>query len=132
MENMERNATTQQGGGQEPEKTFTQGEVNKIVQDRLARERESIAKSFEKREAAIRDKEASWNARELLKKHNLPEHFLDIVKNAENQEEQVESILKGIQDYEREKNKTAPYEPQAGGGANLLTMEEQRRFGLLK
>lgn len=132
MENMERNATTQQGGGQEPEKTFTQGEVNKIVQDRLARERESIAKSFEKREAAIRDKEASWNARELLKKHNLPEHFLDIVKNAENQEEQVESILKGIQDYEREKNKMAPYEPQAGGSANLLTMEEQRRFGLLK
>ena len=131
MENMEHDVNTQQGS-QEPEKTFTQGEVNKIVQDRLARERESIAKSFEKREAAIRDKEASWNARELLKKHDLPEHFLDIVKNAENQEEQVESILKGIQDYEREKSKTAPYEPRAGGNANPLTMEEQRRFGLLK
>lgn len=131
MENMEHNVNTQQGS-QEPEKTFTQGEVNKIVQDRLARERDSLAKSFEKREAELKDKEALWNAKELLKEHNLPEQFLDVVKNAENPAEQVKTILQGIECYQRKKSRPAAYEPKGSSGMNPLTLEEQRRFGLLR
>lgn len=132
MENMEHDVNTQQAGSQESEKTFTQAEVNKIVQDRLARERDSIAKSLEKREAEIKDKEALWNAKELLEEHKLPEQFLEIVKHAENPEEQVKTILQGIECYRKEKSKPAPYTPKAGSGFNPLTLEEQRRFGLLK
>lgn len=136
MENMEKNTDALQKGddGQQArEKTFTQEEVNRIVQDRLSREKESLAKGFEKREAAIKEKEALWSAKELLKKHELPEHFLDIVKDAEDQEGQVERILKGIEDYEKGKTRPAPYTPRGSDGSlNFVTEEEQRRFGLLK
>lgn len=131
MENMEHNVNTQQADGQEPEKTFTQAEVNKIVQDRLARERDSLTKSFEKREAEFKDKEALWNAKEALREYKLPEQFLDIVKNAENQAKQAKVIAEGIAAY-RQERAVASYNPRSGSGTNPLTLEEQRRFGLLK
>lgn len=81
MENMETNNTQQSGnsnGGQEPEKTFTQDEVNKIVSDRLARAKKSEA-DFEARERDLQKREAAMTAKELLKEKGLPDGFLDVL-----------------------------------------------------
>lgn len=47
-------------------KTFTQAEVNKIVSDRLAREREKLTQqtALEEREKALREREQAFEAKE--------------------------------------------------------------------
>lgn len=75
-ENMNQNADPAfaQGTG---EKTFTQDDVNRIVQDRLAKDR---AKSFEeitKREQELLQREFRLNSRQKLIDRGYPENILD-------------------------------------------------------
>lgn len=64
------NQTTQQQTTPTPEETggrmFTQEEVNKIVSDRLAREREKLTQqtAFEEREKALQEREKAFEAKE--------------------------------------------------------------------
>lgn len=60
------NTDPQENGGKASEKLFTQEEVNRIVSDRLARERAKGAEQPQEddREKALREREAALQARE--------------------------------------------------------------------
>ena len=66
-ENMHQNQNTDlsvnQGAG---EKTFTQDDVNRIVSDRLAKDREKASKELNEREQELAQREFRLNSRQKL------------------------------------------------------------------
>lgn len=72
------------GDGTEP-KTFTQEEVNRIVQDRLARERRGTGQTIEERELDLTRRENRMKCAEKLTEAGYPKELLDILdtSNAE-------------------------------------------------
>lgn len=66
-ENMNQNQNTapavNQGAG---ERTFTQDDVNRIVQDRLAKDREKASKELGEREQELAQREFRLNSRQKL------------------------------------------------------------------
>ena len=66
-ENMNQNQNTDlsvnQGAG---EKTFTQDDVNRIVSDRLAKDREKASKELNEREQELAQREFRLNSRQKL------------------------------------------------------------------
>lgn len=87
MENLENNTANNAGNGNNPDgnsgsnKTFTQEEVNRIVQERLARERykstNSADKSLEERERILADRERKFAFKSTLKDKGIPEEVLE-------------------------------------------------------
>lgn len=77
-ENMNQNQNTDpsinQGAG---EKTFTQDDVNRIVQDRLAKDREKASKELNEREQELAQREFRLNSRQKLIDKGYPETLLD-------------------------------------------------------
>lgn len=65
-ENMNQETTTpaDQTGGQ---KTFTQDDVNRIVGERLARDREKASEEVSKKEQELADREFRLNSRQKLR-----------------------------------------------------------------
>lgn len=103
MGNMEQNTNTQQSGehDKQSERTFTQEEVNKIVQDRLAREREKEKaaagqSNFDEREKELERRELAMTAKELLYTKGLPKEFADVIYFTDR-----ESLEKAIEVLER-------------------------------
>lgn len=100
-QNMESNQAQQHGTegtqqqnsqGQQQQKTFTQDEVNQIVQTRLARYKsESDTKGFAERERALNQRELQLEARERLADAGLPKGLLDVV-NCNSKEDMEKSI----------------------------------------
>lgn len=87
-ENNTNNASTQQAnaqpadnGGKLPaEKTFTQDEVNRIVSERLAREREkSTANQGDEREQALKARENRLECRDYLDEKGYPSKLIDVL-----------------------------------------------------
>lgn len=89
------NATSADNGGQ-GERMFTQDEVNRIVSDRLNREREKLSQQphEDERERSLREREQALNAREnknrcedYLKEINMSEKyradFLDVLDTSD-------------------------------------------------
>lgn len=76
--NQNKNAApaARQGTG---EKTFTQDDVNRIVQERLAKEKakNSGEADFEKREQELAQRELHMTAKELLSEKGLPMQLFD-------------------------------------------------------
>lgn len=76
------NAEPSGTNGKEP-KSFTQEEVDRIVQDRLARERKKHQPSepdpLEEREQALAKREAAMGVKELLKTEGHPMELADIL-----------------------------------------------------
>lgn len=62
-------------------KTFTQDEVNRIVSDRLAREREKLTQppQEDEREKALKAREARLDCRDYLDSKNYPAVLLDVL-----------------------------------------------------
>lgn len=77
-ENMNQNQNidpaANQGSG---EKTFTQDDVNRIVQDRLAKDREKASKELGEREQELARREFRLNSRQKLIDRGYPEDILD-------------------------------------------------------
>lgn len=75
-ENMNQNTDQMpvQGAG---EKTFTQDDVNRIVQDRLAKDREKASKELNEREQELAQREFRLNSRQKLVGKGYPETLLD-------------------------------------------------------
>lgn len=103
--------TQPEGNGGSTEKMFTQEDVNRIVRDRLARERAKTADvetqeaDFAKREADLKEREAAVKALELqvLKKHaamqlGLPEEVADRLRGSNETEilEDAKGLLKAM------------------------------------
>ena len=104
---MENNQTQQQGDGnnqqgenqqiennqnQQQEKLFTQDDVNRIVGERLARERNNAtAGMFAEKEHALNQRELKLDAREKLADAGLPKELLNAI-NCNSKKEMEESI----------------------------------------
>ena len=77
-------------------KMFTQDEVNKIVSDRLARDRESRAnqQQNDEKESALKAREAKLDCREFVKDQDYPEDLLDLLdtSNLESFKKTVEKL----------------------------------------
>lgn len=89
--------------GQRSPKTFTEEEVNVIVQKRLSREREKLTKAFEEgtrdsdldeRERKILRRELKADVLEKLAKHNMPSKLADLVSY--DSAEECEKSLKTV------------------------------------
>ena len=63
--------------GTQTGKTFTQEDVNRIVQERLAKEKGKGNDEFEKRTAELDRRERRLNAIEELRKNELPDYLVD-------------------------------------------------------
>lgn len=78
--------TPEASGDQGGEKMFTQDDVNRIVSERLARERQKMAPSPEDtREADLKAREARMDCREYISAEGFPAALLDLfdTKDAE-------------------------------------------------
>lgn len=63
----------------EDNKTFTQEEVNTIVQDRLAKEKAKYEKQLEDMQTDVARREKRLDAQEKLKEKGLPAELVDLV-----------------------------------------------------
>lgn len=91
-------------------KLFTQDELNTIIQQRLAREKEKAAAeqeaAFQAREAELKQKELSLSLREKLTQNELPAYIGDILKITDEAGiDRAISILKQYAQEERGKVK---------------------------
>lgn len=59
------------------ERTFTQDELNRIVQDRLAKDRAKASEEMEKKEKELAQREFLLNSRHKLIDRGLPEKIID-------------------------------------------------------
>lgn len=76
--------TPEASGGQGSAKTFTQEEVNRIVADRLARERAKTEPSpADEREQALKAREAKLDCREYLDAQGYPAALLDVLDSSD-------------------------------------------------
>lgn len=75
----------------EGEKTFTQEELNRIVSKRLAEEKQKNEADIAKREAELNRREFQLQAKELLKKNDLPDTLIDVLKG-----DDIETLNKNI------------------------------------
>ena len=58
-------------------KTFTQEDVNRIVQERLAKEKSKGSEELDKRAAELDKRERRMNAVDELRKNGLPDYLVD-------------------------------------------------------
>lgn len=65
---------------QEAEKMFTQSDVNRIIGERLSRDKSKENEAFEKRESDLTARELRFSARQLLAEKGLPTELADILK----------------------------------------------------
>lgn len=97
-ENMNQNQNTDpsanQGAG---EKTFTQDDVNRIVQDRLAKDRAKSSEEITKREQELLQREFRLNSRQKLIDRGYPESILDALNcNSEKEFDKALDIIDGL------------------------------------
>lgn len=86
MGTMEQSKDLQQTGGQQAEeKTFTQEEVNRIVQERLSRTKKDTP-DLEAREKELARKELVLQAKDLLSDKGLPKELAGILHFTNEQE----------------------------------------------
>ena len=97
------NATRAETSGQAQGRTFTQDEVNAIVRDRLAREREKAnpqtderEQEISAREKAVSDRENLLACKEYISQHKYPESLLKLynTENIENFKTNVEKLIR--------------------------------------
>lgn len=93
--NQNTNPATEQGAG---EKTFTQEDVNRIVGERLAKEKakNSGEADFAKREQELARRELHMTAKELLSEKGLPVQIVDALNCADE-----ETMKKSIETFEK-------------------------------
>ena len=138
MENMGNNA---QNGGNE--KTFTQEEVNQIVQDRLARERnkqhtgpgtEDREKDLEKREKNLAARERVLEVGKILKDNELPDCFAEILTESQDMKAVAALLRRGLDENMKAhrptiKGVTPAYEPRRGDTKGCSSEDLRRAFG---
>lgn len=114
----EENKNTQQGENTEPEsgKTFTQEEVNKIVQQRLERAKSKEPDELAKREAELKAREMALTIKEQLSSAGLPQELASVI-TAKDEQEAIEKINTLKKYIEQPAHKQA-YSPVKGGEPN--------------
>lgn len=138
--NMNQNADPASGQGT-GERTFTQDDVNRIVQERLAKEkaRNSGEADFAKREQELAQRELRMTARELLSEKSLPMQILDALNctDKETMEKSIATIETVFNEYKANATrniKLKGFQPGASAGiptaGELGDMEIRKAMGL--
>ena len=93
-------------------KTFTQDDVNRIVQERLAKERGKGNEELEKRVAELDLRERKLNAVEALRKNGLPDYLVEALNISTDEafKASMDAIVKL-----KEETKGSASEPQSVG-----------------
>lgn len=101
-EQMNQNADPAAGQGT-GEKTFTQEDVNRIVQERLAKEKAKSSgdADFAKREQELARRELHMTAKEMLSEKGLPVQLYDALNctDEESLKKSIETIERVFNDY---------------------------------
>ncbi len=85
--NMNTGANNAAGANAGTEKTFTQEEVNNIVQERLARERaKNEPTPAEVRERELAARESAMTCKEYIAEKNYPKELLDLFDTADHEQ----------------------------------------------
>lgn len=81
-ENQQTNTQPEESGAQ---RTFTQEEVNKIVSERLERERNKKVDNseYETRLKELTERENKFACKEFLKEHQLPDELLEVINTSD-------------------------------------------------
>ena len=132
MDNIQQTNQEQQHSNTEG-KTFTQDEVNRIVSERLNKEKGKInadrEAEYSKREQELNTRELKISAREALSEKNMPNELLDVL-NYTSKEDMLKSIeiLEKVIRSEVEKAKGADTPAISGftpSGANAVPKVDQ-------
>ena len=98
-ENMNQNQNTDLSfhQGDQGGKTFTQDDVNRIVQERLAKDREKASKELGEREQELAQREFRLNSRQKLIDKGYPETLLDALNcNSEKEFDKALETIDGL------------------------------------
>lgn len=102
-------------------KTFTQEEVNRIVSDRLTREREKLAQQpqEDEREKALKAREARLDCRDYLESKRYPAALLDVLdsSDAERFRAAVDKLVKEFPGVTQADMIPPPYAAGTGTGS---------------
>ena len=82
---------------EQEQKTFTQDDVNRIVGERLSKDRSRNEADFVKRENDLKQRELAMTAREMLAEKGLPKDLADILKFSD--EETLKTAIDKIQKF---------------------------------
>lgn len=117
MEDIKNTSTegTQTGAEGTQERTFTQDDVNRIVQERLAKEKGKGSEDLDKRAAELDKRERRMNAIDELRKNDLPDYLVDALNM-----ETDEAFQKSMESIKKMKGETAGSEPKVIGRGNPI------------
>lgn len=106
------NTNPESGAG---EKTFTQEDVNKIVSDRLAREKAKGEAALAEREQQLAQRELLFTAKERLAQMGLPAELLDVLNlsSQEAMEKALTTIKTVFDNYKAAPPKFVGFQPGA-------------------
>lgn len=107
---MEDNMTTQNPGT--GDKTFTQDDVNRIIGERLAKEKTKGDTDFSKKEQELAQREIRLSAKEMLSDSNLPVQLIDALNCTS--KETLEKSISIIEKVFNEIKKEAPNRQMKG------------------
>ncbi|MFV0343445.1 MAG: DUF4355 domain-containing protein [Anaerocolumna sp.] len=125
-------------GQQQETKTFTQDDVNKIVGERLAKEKTKLEQTISQREKDLNKRELNFKAKELLMEKGLPLEILEALNYGDE-----DTLNNSISILEKQFKKDAPpvvrgrepvingvsYTPGNGASSTIDTLTRQA-FGL--
>lgn len=129
MDNMEQNNLTPSKGEQTTEptgksgtepRTFTQEDVDRIVQDRLSREKKKFQEiepdPLEQREQELKQRETAFDIKELLNKEKYPAELADILKYSDMDEfkKQYDALKEFLHKPDSPRIVASTYSPAAG------------------
>lgn len=105
---MEENTNQVQGqtAVEEQGKTFSQEDVNRIVGERLAKEKAKNESDWQQREQDLQRRELQMTAKEYLSEKNMPVELLDALNYTD--EETLQKSVEIIEKFVEEKKKEVP------------------------
>lgn len=130
--NQNTDPATNQGTG---EKTFTQEDVNRIVGERLAKEKakNSGEADLAKREQELAQRELRMSAKELLSEKGLPVQLFDALNctDKETMEKSIATVEKIFNEYKANATKRHTFKGfQPGASGKVPDAEAMEDFGI--
>lgn len=120
---------------QDFEKIFSQSDVNRIIGERLSRDKQKNSDELEKRESELNARELKFTAKELLAQKGLPSELADILKleDEDSVAEAVELLSKliGTKNKENKLKVVGEKKLPSGKSEDESYTELRRAFGLI-
>lgn len=106
-------------------RTFTQDQLNSIVQERLARDREKQSEELGKKEQELLQREFRLNSREKLLNRGYPEDILDALNLSD--EKSFDKALDLLDEYIKPRKAEIDAKLRAAGSAPKFTDKSEPR-----